>query len=146
MIQLVNSIVCDTVSLSEHGKYDCRGIYPRGILFVADFLRPIHVSFYVEIESEHVGPVAMQFQIEDRALGRVYHNLSVTLDLKGRQSDPIYGGPYPIHAFGPSAVVFSAIAGGQRVDLAWMYFNRLTEPSALPQPSGLFPPGVPPTY
>jgi hypothetical protein len=132
MLTLINWIVCDSVSIDSLGKYNCIGIYPKGVIVVNNFLSPINVSFYVEIESEHVGPVPMQFHLEDRLVGRVYQSFDMTLQLGGRASSPIYGGPYPIDAKGPGLIIFSAIAGGQRTDLAWIYLNqRAAAPIAL---------------
>lgn len=135
MFTVFNSIVCDRVATDAKGKYICEGIYPRGVIFVRDFEHPIYVSFYIEIMTNHIGDVSMQFQIENRLIGRVYHNLNAVIDLNGNASSPLYGGPYAIEATGPGVIAFSAIAGGQRIDLAWVHLNQSYDPTALQRPS-----------
>jgi hypothetical protein len=115
---VVNRIVCDTVENAGGGKYRCLGIYPKGVLTVPDFVQPILVSFYVEINSFNTEEVEALFELEDRVMGKVFGTFRSNVRLNGDKTGPLFGGPYELAVQGPSFIHFSAIAGAQRVELA----------------------------
>lgn len=127
MFRVINALVCDHVRKEVDGKYTCIGIYPNHAISLPDFTSPIVVSFYIEIDSALTQEIDAHFILEDRVSNAVYNSFSSRIRLSGWASPPLASLPMEIRAVGPSTVHFSAIAGGQKIELVnFSIFDRPT--------------------
>jgi hypothetical protein len=124
IFRVLNAVVCDIVRPEAAAKYACLGIYPKGAVGISDFTLPLYLAFFLDIESDQKAKIDAHFILENRQSNRVFSSFSNPVDLDGALTTPLYTPPMAINVDGPSWIHFSAIAGGEKIELATAYIFK----------------------